>query len=89
VWPDRFLSLGDEKLAVVVQEAVQRLKHLAGRKVKLVEDKPVPAPEGGHEEALAKLEAALRRRRITAKVLSKVSVLVVVYANAFVPCKSR
>jgi hypothetical protein len=85
VRPYRFLRLGDEELAVVVQKAVQRLEHLAGREVKLVKDEPVPAPEGGDEEALAKLEAAVRRRCVTAEVLCKVSMLVIVYANTLVP----
>ena len=55
---DRLLELGDEELAIIVEEAVQSLEDVGGGQVELVEDDPVPAANSLHERALLKRKLA-------------------------------
>lgn len=84
VGPHRLLCLGDEQLAVVVQQPVERLEHLAGRQIQFVEDEPVAAPHGVDEDALAEDQLARLVGRVGADVLLQIRVLVVVDADALV-----
>ena len=52
----RLLRLGQEQLAVVVQQPVQRLQHLTGSEVQLVQQQPPPLPHRLHQHALAPLQ---------------------------------
>ncbi len=74
----RLLQLGHKQLPVVVKQPVQRLQHVAGRKVELVQHNPVPQAHSRHECAFNEGNAAAGRSHVRADVLSDVRVLVVV-----------
>ena len=81
----RLLQLRDEQLSVVIQQAVERLKHVARRKVELVKHDPVAKPHSRNESALHERDAAASVRDIGADVLGDVSVLMIVQAHKPAP----
>ena len=81
--------LGDHQLPVVVEQAVERLEHVARRQVQLVQHDPVAAAQRGDQEPLAEDQAAVRVGRVRAEVLLHVGVLVVVDPHKAVPREPR
>jgi hypothetical protein len=82
VGPDDLARLGDDELAVVVEQPVERLEDVGRREVELVEDDPVAPADGPDEDALLEDELArLGVRDVRAEVLLDVSVLVVIDAD--------
>lgn len=54
--PDSLLRLGYQKLAVVIQEAVERLQHLRWCEVELVQDDPVTSAKCLNKNAVLPLQ---------------------------------
>lgn len=77
----RLLQLRHVQLPVVVQQAVERLQHVARGQVELVQHDPVPVPHRLHQRPLLEGERARRVRHVRAQVLGEVRVLVVVQAD--------
>ena len=84
VWAHHGVGLWDEQLAVVVQQAVQRLQHLGGRQVQLVQNHPVALAQRLHQQALVEHQLSAGRGDVDARVVLQVRVLVVVDAHALV-----
>ena len=78
---DDLARLGQQQLAVVVEQAVQRLEHVGRRKVQLVQHEPVATAQRRHQQALGEHELPIGVRRVRAEVLLHVRVLVVVDAH--------
>ena len=89
VRPHHRVRLGDEQLAVVVQQPVQRLQHLRGRQVQLIQNHPVALAQRLHQQALVEHQLPAGRRHVDARVVLQVRVLVVVDAHALVARQRR
>ena len=87
---EALLRLGHVEFAIVVEQPIERLEHVARREVELVQDEPVARAHRRHERALVEAQRARRRvRHVLAEVLLQIRVLVVVDAHALVPRQPR
>eukprot|EP00967_Tisochrysis_lutea_P055088 scaffold69076_cov30-Tisochrysis_lutea.AAC.1 len=78
---ERFRRLGDEKLAVVIEQPVERLEHFALCEVELIQYDPVTVTNSLSERAIVKDEPAVRIRLEGADILLHVGMLMVVDAH--------
>ena len=81
-----FLCLRHKQLAVRVQQPIERLQHLRGRQVELVQHHPVPVPHSLHQGALPEHQAPGLVPHVRPQVLLDVCVLVVVDPHKLAPC---
>ena len=84
-----FLGLRQEELSVIVQDSVQRLKHISWGEVELVKNDPGSIEHCLSEHAKLEDQLALGVRRVGAKIFLDVRVLVVVHPHTLVPCQLR
>ena len=82
-----FAGFGNDELAIVVEQPIERLEYIGRRQVELVKDDPVASPQGANEDAFLEDELArLRVGNVGSDVLLNVGVLVVVDAHEAVTC---
>lgn len=69
VWvrPDGLVELWHVELAVVVQEAVERLQHVRGRQIELVQNDPTAQARRLHQRALHEHQLARLVRHVPAQ----------------------
>ena len=78
MWLNGLLSVGDEELAIVIEETVESLKNLSGSQIELIKNNPVTMTNSGCETTVDESQLPVLVRNIVTEILLDFGAFVVV-----------